>query len=157
MFSNSIFRGSWWDKSRLSWQQRSSLGQRQSLNQATEKESDWCCFKFKYLIWIRSTLQLWCTFSEVALKALQHMSQVPHPSSSSGLAPDGLHTPVVWNDEPLCQYLLMQSKCSNLTTSLKMIHLQKLYQSTGKHLQLLGYMLTANVPTKPLFYNTLQT
>jgi hypothetical protein len=35
------------------------------------------------------------TFSEVALETARNVSQVPHPPSSSGLAPDGLHTPVI--------------------------------------------------------------
>lgn len=41
------------------------------------------------------------TFSEVALETARHVAQVPHPSGSSGLAPDGLHTPVIWNTKPL--------------------------------------------------------
>jgi hypothetical protein len=41
------------------------------------------------------------TFSEVALETARHVAKVPHPPSSSGLAPDGLHTPVIWNDDPL--------------------------------------------------------
>jgi len=42
------------------------------------------------------------TFSEVALETARHVSEVPHPPGSSGLAPDGLHTPVIWKDELLC-------------------------------------------------------
>lgn len=38
------------------------------------------------------------TFSEVALEPPRHMSHVPHPSGSCGLAPNGLHAPVVLAD-----------------------------------------------------------
>jgi len=38
------------------------------------------------------------TFSEVALETARHVSEVPHPPGSSGLAPDGLHTPVILAD-----------------------------------------------------------
>lgn len=40
---------------------------------------------------------IYFTFSEVALEPTSNMAKVPHPTSSSCLPPDRLHTPVIWN------------------------------------------------------------
>ena len=36
------------------------------------------------------------TLSEDALESARHVTQVPHPSSSGGLSPNGLHAPVIF-------------------------------------------------------------
>jgi ribosomal protein L32E len=87
--------------STLSWQQQhSSLGQPQSLVEV-KKTNQIKSLRFDKNMRIQIVKlqdhqrQKEGTFSEVALETARHVSHVPHPSRTSGLAPDGLHTPII--------------------------------------------------------------
>jgi len=55
-----------------------------------------CAIKTTFRLEEKTNLRLrYITFSESSLEPTRNITEIPHPSGTSSLPPDGLHTPVV--------------------------------------------------------------
>ncbi|KAK8466377.1 hypothetical protein PHAVU_008G077300 [Phaseolus vulgaris] len=66
----------------IPWSSLGSLGGRVILGSGSRSPLPWCCLR---------------TLSEATLESARHVTQVPHPSCSGSLSPNGLRAPVIFS------------------------------------------------------------